>query len=84
MPAASAPSTSKRFGDETPFKVQVNFDIPLFEVQIDVDALDKWLNVVEGYFSIHNFSIGEKLPLRSLRLSPISKIGGKLTLSKTS
>ena len=34
-----APSTSNRFGGVTPFKVQVNFDIPLFEVKIDADAL---------------------------------------------
>ena len=27
---ANAPSTSKRFKDETPFKVQVSFHIPLF------------------------------------------------------
>ena len=27
---------------ETPFKVQVNFDIPLFEGLIDVDVVDKW------------------------------------------
>ena len=52
---ANSPSTRKCFGDETTFKVQVNFDIPLFEGKIDVDALDKWLNVLEGYFSVHNF-----------------------------
>ena len=45
---ASASSTRSWFGDATPFKVQVNFDIPLFEGQIDVDALDKWLNLLEG------------------------------------
>ena len=47
MPAAaSASSTSSRFGDETPFKVQVNFDIPLFEGKINADALNNWLNVL--------------------------------------
>jgi hypothetical protein len=30
------------------FKVKVNFDIPMFEGQIDADALDKWLNLLEG------------------------------------
>ena len=52
---ASASSTSSQFGDETRCKVQVNFDIPLFEGQIDLDALDNWLNVLEGYFSVHNY-----------------------------
>ena len=51
----NSPSTSKCFGDETPFKVQVNFDIPLFEGKIDFKALDNWLNVLEGYFFVHKF-----------------------------
>ena len=38
--AASAYSMSSQFGDTTPFKVQVNFDIPLFEVNIDAYSLD--------------------------------------------
>ena len=59
--AVSASSTSSRFGDATPFKVQVNFDIPLFEGNIDADALDNWLNVLEGYFSVHNFFDREKI-----------------------
>jgi hypothetical protein len=47
-----ASSTSNHFRGATPFKVQVNFDIPLFEGQIDADALEKWLNMLEGYYSI--------------------------------
>ena len=71
MPAvASASSTSSRFGDATPFKVQVNFDIPLFEGNIDVDALDNWLNVLEGYFSVHNFSDREKITFVLLKAVP--------------
>jgi hypothetical protein len=54
-------SSSSGFGDSTPFKVQVNFYIPIFEVHINADALEKWLNLLEGYFSIHNFSDREKL-----------------------
>ena len=71
MPAmASASSTSSRFGDATPFKVQVNFDIPLFEGKIDADALDNWLNVLEGYFAIHNFSDQEKITFALLKAVP--------------
>jgi hypothetical protein len=33
------PSTNDHFEGATPFKVQVNFDIPLFEGQIDFEAL---------------------------------------------
>ena len=38
--------TSNHFGGSTPFKVQVNINIPSFEFQIDVDALAKWLNML--------------------------------------
>jgi hypothetical protein len=41
-----APSKSNDFGGTTPFKVQVNFDIPLFKGQIDADALGKWLSLL--------------------------------------
>ena len=34
----------------TPFKVQVNFDLPIFEDQIDANVIDRWLNLLEGYF----------------------------------
>ena len=67
---ASASSTSSRFGDATPFKVQVNLDIPLFEGNIDVDALDNWLNVLEGYLSVHNFFDREKITFVLLKAVP--------------
>jgi hypothetical protein len=38
-------SSIRHFGETSPFKVQVNFDIPIFEGQIDADALGKWLNL---------------------------------------
>jgi hypothetical protein len=42
--------TSSSSGGVTPFKVHINFDIPIFEGQIDADVVDKWLNLLEGYF----------------------------------
>jgi hypothetical protein len=47
--------TSSLNGGTAPFKVQINFDIPIFEGQIDADVVDKWLNLLEGYFSVHKF-----------------------------
>jgi hypothetical protein len=38
--ATEAPSTKNHFGGVKPFKVQFNFDIPLFKGQIDVHALE--------------------------------------------
>jgi hypothetical protein len=46
LPTGDASSSSE---DTAPFKVQINFDIPLFEGQIDADVVDKWLNLLEGY-----------------------------------
>ena len=50
--------------------VQVNFDIPLFEIQIDTDALEKWLSLLEGYFSIQIFSNSEKITFMLLKSLP--------------
>jgi hypothetical protein len=68
--ASDASSSSSHFGGTSPFKVQVNFDIPVFEGQIDADALDKWLNLLEGYFSVHNFSDKEKITFALLKALP--------------
>jgi hypothetical protein len=53
-----------------PFKVQVNFDIPVFEGQIDAEALEKWLTLLEGYFSVHNFFDKEKITFTLLKALP--------------
>jgi hypothetical protein len=68
--ATDASSSSDHFGGTSPFKVQVNFDIPVFEGQIDAEALDKWLNLLEGYFSVHNFSDREKITFALLKALP--------------
>jgi hypothetical protein len=63
-------SSNNHFGSTSPFKVQVNFDIPIFEGQIDADALDKWLNLLEGYFSVHHFSDRENITFALLKSLP--------------
>jgi hypothetical protein len=63
-------SSSIKFGITSPLKVQVNFDIPIFEGEIDVDALEKWLNLLEGYFFVHNFSNREKITFALLEALP--------------
>ena len=52
LPTGNASSSSRGIA---PFKVQINFDIPIFEGQIDADVVEKWLNLLEGYFSVHKF-----------------------------
>jgi hypothetical protein len=71
LPIASGASSSRNhFGGTSPFKVQVNFDILVFEGQIDVEALEKWLTLLYGYFSIHNFSDKEKITFALLKALP--------------
>jgi hypothetical protein len=65
-----APSTRNHFGGVTPFKVQVKFDIPLFEGQIDAYALEKWLNLLEGYYSVQIFFDNEKITFTLLKSLP--------------
>jgi hypothetical protein len=67
LPTGDATSSSR---GATPFKVQINFDIPIFEGQIDTDVVDKWLNLLEGYFSVHNFSNREKITFALLKVIP--------------
>jgi hypothetical protein len=71
--AAGASSSNDQFGRTTPFKVLVNFDFPLFEVQIDADSPDKWLNIIEGYFSVHHFSNRENISFALLKDIPHDK-----------
>ena len=68
--ASGASSSSDHFGGTSPFKVLVNFDIPVFEGQIDANVVDKWLNLLEGYFFIHDFSSREKITFALLKVAP--------------
>jgi hypothetical protein len=63
-------NTSSSNGGTNPFKAQINFDIPIFEGQIDADALDKLLNLLEGYFFVHNFSNRENITFALLEVVP--------------
>ena len=67
---ADASTSSDHFGGTTPFKVQVNFEIPIFEGQIDTNALEKWVNLPEGYFSVYNFFGTEKITFALLKVDP--------------
>ena len=70
LPTNGASASSSHSGGATPFKVQVNFDIPIFEGQIYVDVVDIWLNLLEGYFSVHDFSNREKIIFALLKATP--------------
>ena len=82
LPTDGASASNNHSGGTIPFKVQVNFDIPIFEGQIDADSIDRWLNILEGYFSVHDFPTGRRLFLHSSKLPPMSRTGGKPTVRK--
>jgi hypothetical protein len=67
LPIGDSSSSSRGVA---PFKVQINFNILVFEGQIDADGVDKWLNLLEGYFSFHNFSNREKITFVLLKVIP--------------
>ena len=58
------------FGGVTPFKVEVNFDTPLFKGKIHVDALEKWLNLLEDYFFVQKFVDSENITFALLNSLP--------------
>ena len=70
LPTGNASTSSSHSGGTTPFKVQVNFDIPIFDGRIDADAVDRWLNLLEGYFSVHDFFDREKVTFSLLKVVP--------------
>ena len=61
LPTGGASASNSHSGGATPFKIHVNFDIPMFEGQIDADVVDRWLNLLEWYFLVHEFSDREKI-----------------------
>ena len=46
LPTSGASASISHSGGSTPSKVQVNFDIPIFEGQIDAYVIDIWLNLL--------------------------------------
>ena len=67
-----------------PFKVHVNFNIYVFEGQIDADALEKWVILLEGYFLVYNFSERENITFTLLNIVPHVKYWWDTYYEKTS
>ena len=83
LTVANAPSMRICFRGVNPFKVKVKFYIPLFEGNIDADALEKWLSLLERYFCFKKNSTVKISPSLSLSPSPMSNIGGMGTMRGT-
>ena len=70
MHTDDASSSESHSGGTAPSKVQVNFHIPIIEGQIDADTIDRWLNLLEGYLSVHDFYDREKIIFALLKAAP--------------
>jgi hypothetical protein len=70
IPTGGASTSISHSGGATPFKVQVNFDIPIFDGQIYAYDIDRWLNLLEGYFSVCDFFDREKIIFALLKAAP--------------
>jgi hypothetical protein len=68
--ATGASSSSVHFGGTSPFKVQFNFDIPIFEGQIDVDALVKMFKYIRRLFICSKFSDKERIMFALFKAFP--------------
>lgn len=74
LPTGSIFASNSHSGGATLFKVQVNFEIPIFEGQIDPNIMDRWLNLSEGYFLVHNFSNWENNVFSLFKATPPSQL----------
>jgi len=78
LPTSGVSTSKNHFGGSTAFKVQVKFGIPIFWGKIDVDVIDEWLNLLEGYFFVHDFSSQEILLLLFSKHPPHQGLVGNL------
>ena len=65
---AHASQSNPKFGGQTPFKEQVNFDIPTFQGKNDADVFDDWLSKLERHFVLIISQILKRYPLPSSKL----------------
>ena len=70
LPTDETSSSDSHYGGATPLKVQFKFDIPKFECKIYENVIDKCSNLLEGYFSVHDFSNQEKITFSLLKVAP--------------
>jgi len=73
LPKGDASPSRSYSRSTTSFKVQVKFQIPILEGHIDANIVDKWLNMLEGYFSFHDFYSQENISFALLKVPPIVK-----------
>ena len=56
------------FDKVSPFKVQINLDLPNLEGKIYVDSVDDWIQQLECHFFVNQLSKAEKVTIASLKM----------------
>lgn len=71
------PSSVAPFHGNSPFKVQVNFDILNFEGKVDADVVNNWLSKLDRYFFVNHFFDAEKITFSFLKVETHVKLAWK-------
>ena len=53
----------------SPFKVQMNLDIPNLEEKIDAKSIENWVQQLESYYAVNQLSEEENITIVSLNMS---------------
>ena len=65
----SGESSTQSHSDKiSPFKVQMNLDIPNLEGKIDVESVDNWVQLLESYYAVNKLSEVENITIVYLKM----------------
>ena len=68
--ANSRESSTRSHSDKiSPFKVQMNLDIPKLEGNIDAICVSNWVQQLESYYAVNQLYEVEKITIASLKIS---------------
>nr|CAD1835516.1 unnamed protein product [Ananas comosus var. bracteatus] len=70
-------------GRSKPFKVEAKIEIPNYDGVVDAEKLDAWLDQLETYFDLYNYSNAEKVTFAKLKLVGHALTWWKATLQTT-
>ena len=66
----SRESSTRHHSDKiSPFKVQMNLDIPNLEGNIDAESINNWVQQLESYYTVSKLSEAKKITIASLNMS---------------
>jgi hypothetical protein len=61
-----------------PFKVEAKLEIPMFNGQTNVEALDSWLKQLEVYFGLYQIQETQQISFSHLKMTNMLCCGGRV------